>query len=183
MKQQPGIATFGIICIVIGGLGVLFAPYAMLGLFGGPFFMRGFFPHLHRIFMTSPVASGYLLFTNVAGALGSLVLIICGIGILAHAVWARLLFLVYAVAKIALTTLSLSPNIVLLRRIYQPFESPAMVLGTVGGVLFQLLRWLVIVLFFGIGIWYFTRGDVRDVFASRPRPPAAPSGGQGIAGG
>jgi len=169
MKQLPGITIFGVVCIVLGALGILFAPLILSGLYGGPFFVRGHFPHLHRIFSAWPMAGGYLLSTNVVGTLGSLALLISGIGLLARAGWGRILFFIVAVMKIALVTFSLPPNIVLMRKMYEPLGSPAVMLGTIGGIAYQLLRWIAVVV---------SRSVVREAFESRALPSvgSAPPG-------
>ena len=169
MQRPTTVTVFGVLNLVLGGLGLLCTPISVITLFlpvqsGNP---------VSRILEENAAYRLYMIASAAAGVLAALVLIVAGIGLLKMKSWARLTSIGYAIYGIVTGVVGIIVNVVFL---FEPLmiqarsESPeaaAAMLGMVGGIAgtcFGLVYPILLLIF-------MTRPRVRNAFLPQNVPP------------
>ncbi len=159
MQRPTSVTVFGVLNLVfsVWGLGAL--------AFAAFFLLTDLFPTPEGLQPTG-LASAYQVFSFVWGFGGSVVLAVCGVGLLLMRPWARVLAIAYAVFTIVMTIVNTTATYFLITRpMIEHFRDEGVpeMAGAVGGVFGGMIGGC-FALIYPILLWYFM---------SRPRVVSA----------
>jgi hypothetical protein len=152
VQAPASIRVFGILYLVFGGMGMLCAPFSLLGM-----------APIAAMFGDNPFAITFFTASTLLSIVSSGVMLGAGVGLVRQREWGRRLAVVYAWVAIVLGVVSSVITVALMTG--RVGSAPEMVGGLIGGVIGGLLN----LAFNGVTIYFLTRPAVRDFLAARAR--------------